>query len=66
MATLCHMEVFQNAEIDLSDMTITEVFPDGIEVHSLKDFLDRWDGVRGISLSIGFGTNMCGKRGDAT
>ena len=64
MAARCNMELFANAVIDLSDMTITEICTDNIQVHSLMDLLKRWDGIDGVTLTLTCRETIQGKRGD--
>lgn len=66
MAKQHYAEVFFNAKIDLSDMTITEIYDDAILVHSLTDLLNRWSGADGVTLALSRETTIQGKRGDAT
>ena len=63
MAVRYNGEVFANAVIDLSDMTITEIHSDGVQVHSLEDLLDRWDGLEGVTLTIERARAIHGKAG---
>ena len=53
MATTKMQEAFKNARFNVADNTITEVTKDDELVYSLKAFLDRWDGVEGVTISIG-------------
>lgn len=66
MAKQLEMEVFSNAKIDLSDMTITEINADSMQVHSLTDLLQRWSGLEGVTLTLTHRSKIYGKRGDAT
>lgn len=52
MAEAVRSESFENATIDLNDMTITEYGDDFVKCYSLYEFLQRWDGVVGVTLSI--------------
>lgn len=52
MATTSRSERFENAIIDLQDMTITEYGRDYAKSYSIPELLKRWDGVAGISLTI--------------
>lgn len=52
MATTLRSERFENATIDLKDMTITEYGRDYIRPYSLSELLNRWDGIVGITLTI--------------
>ena len=53
MAVNQRKEAFKNAKINVGDNTITEVTKDDELVYSLKTFLERWDGVEGVTISIG-------------
>jgi len=52
MAEEMKSESFQNAIIDTDDMTITEYGEDFVRCYSLIEFLKRWNGVVGVTLSI--------------
>lgn len=52
MAQMLKSESFVNAIIDTKDMTITEYGEEFVRSYSLTEFLKRWDGVVGITLSI--------------
>lgn len=52
MAEVAKSECYENAIIDLKDMTITEYGRDFSHCYSLHELLKRWDGVVGITLSI--------------
>lgn len=52
MAEAIRSESFENAIIDLEDMTITEYGDDFVKCYNLYELLKRWDGVVGITLSI--------------
>lgn len=43
---------FSNAQIDLRDMSISEIKKDSVVVTSLDDLLKEWDLVEGITLVI--------------
>ena len=52
MAKTLKSESFENAIINMGDMTITEYEDDSVRCYSLREFLKRWDGVVGVTLSI--------------
>jgi len=52
MADLTRNETFTNAIIDARDMTITEYNNDSVRCYSIRELLNRWDGVVGITLTI--------------
>ena len=52
MAKVLKSESFENAIINTRDMTITEFENDSVKCYSLKELLNRWDGVVGVTLSI--------------
>lgn len=52
MADFERRERFDNAVIDLSDMTITEYMDCDTKCYDLMNLLKRWDGVIGINLTI--------------
>ncbi len=52
MADFEQRERFDNAIIDLSDMTITEYTDFDTKCYDLMNLLKRWDGVVGINLTI--------------
>ena len=45
-------EQYKNAVLDLSDNTLTEFERDDVRVYSIEEILKRWDGIRGIVLTI--------------
>ena len=46
-------ETFKNATIDVEGNKVIEDTKDGVLVYSLEKFLARWDGVEGVTISIG-------------
>lgn len=52
MADFERRERFDNAIIDLSDMTVTEYTDCDTKCYDLMNLLKRWDGVVGINLTI--------------
>lgn len=52
MAKLSKSISLKNAEINVDDMTITEVTKDDEKTHSLKKILQDWNHISGISLTI--------------
>lgn len=52
MAKTTKIECFENAIIDVDDMTITEYKNDCINSYSILEILKRWNGVVGINVSI--------------
>lgn len=43
---------FKNATINKSDMTIVEYTKDDSFVYRIKDIIDEWDSVDGLSITI--------------
>lgn len=52
MATQERREEYFHATIDTSDMTVTEYTPDGARTYSIKEILNRWNGVSDIEIKI--------------
>lgn len=52
MASVVKSENFENATIDINDMTITEYGRDDTKSYSLLELLKRWDGIPNITLSV--------------
>ena len=52
MAKLSKSISLKNAEINVDDMTITEVTKDDEKTYFLKKILQDWNGISGISLTI--------------
>ena len=52
MASVVKSENFENATIDINDMTITEYGRDDTKSYSLFELLKRWDGIPNITLSV--------------
>jgi hypothetical protein len=52
LAESIQKEVFQNAVLDMQDLTITEYSRDGTKTYNLLDALDKWDGQFGITLTV--------------
>lgn len=52
MAKLSKSTTFKNATINLNDMTITEYNKDDCKTYNLRQLLEDWDKVEGISLTI--------------
>lgn len=52
MADTTKIECFENAIIDINDMTITEYKDDCINSYSISEILKRWNGVVGIKVLI--------------
>lgn len=52
MASVVKSESFENATIDINDMTITEYGRDDTKSYSLLELLKRWDGIPNITLSV--------------
>jgi hypothetical protein len=54
MAKRNSSESYKKAVIDTDARTITEYLPkEVVNVYSLDEFLSRWNGVKGVSISIG-------------
>ena len=52
MADFERRERFENAVIDMKDLTITEFTDNETRCYDLMSLLKRWDGVVGIPLTI--------------
>lgn len=52
MAIKKRITQFKNAEIDFDAMTITEVSKDNMETFDLREVLQSWNGISGITLMI--------------
>lgn len=52
MADFERRERFENAVIDMKDLTITEFTNSETRCYDLMSLLKRWDGVVGIALTI--------------
>lgn len=52
MADFERRERFENAVIDMKDLTITEFTDSETRCYDLMSLLKRWDGVVGIALTI--------------
>ena len=52
MAEMERCEHFEHAIIDCSDMTLTEYGKHGVRVYSLREILERWNGVVDVELTI--------------
>ena len=52
MATRERREEYLHATIDTSDMTVTEYTSDGTRTYSIREILDRWNGVSDIEIKI--------------
>ena len=52
MADFERRERFENAVIDMKDLTITEFTDSETRCYDLMSLLKRWDGVFGITLTI--------------
>lgn len=52
MADFERRERFENAVIDMKDLTITEFTDNETRCYDLMSLLKRWDGVVGITLTI--------------
>ena len=52
MADFERRERFENAVIDMKDLTITEFTDNETRCYDLMSLLNRWDGVVGITLTI--------------
>ena len=52
MADFERRERFDNAVIDMKDLTITEFTDSETRCYDLMSLLKRWDGVVGIALTI--------------
>lgn len=52
MAVQEKVEQFSHAVIDTSDMTLTEFKSGNTNIYSIKEILERWNGVVDIDLTI--------------
>lgn len=52
MAIRERREEYSRATIDTSDMTVTEYTHDGIRTYSIREILDRWNGIPDIEINI--------------
>lgn len=52
MAIRERREEYFHATIDTSDMTVTEYTHDGIRTYSIREILDRWNGIPDIEINI--------------
>lgn len=52
MALLERREEYSHATIDTSDMTVTEYTHDGAHTYSIREILDRWNGIPDIEIKI--------------
>lgn len=46
-------EAFKNAKIDVEEGVIVEMTKDGDLVYDLKSFLNRWNGIEGVTIQVG-------------
>ena len=52
MAIRERREKYSHATIDTSDMTVTEYTHDGARTYSIREILERWNGLPDIEISI--------------
>ena len=52
------MEEYSHAIIDTSDMTVTEYTHDGIRTYSIREILERWNGIPDIEINIRHKTDL--------
>lgn len=52
MAKISKTVSLKNATICMDDMTITEYMKDDTKTYDLKNLLNEWNGIDGISLTI--------------
>lgn len=52
MAIRERREEYSHATIDTSDMTMTEYTHDGARTYSIREILDRWNGIPDIEINI--------------
>ena len=64
MAKVVAQDKFQNAYLDLEAMEITEVKKDEEITYNLMGVLKKWNGVEGITLSIGRNKDVDGDEYD--
>lgn len=64
MAILERREEYSHATIDISDMTVTEYLHNGTRTYSIKEILDRWNGIPDIEINIRKKVDMPETRGE--
>lgn len=52
MAIRERREEYSHATIDTSDMTVTEYTHNGARTYSIREILERWNGLPDIEISI--------------
>ena len=52
MAIRERREEYSHAIIDTSDMTVTEYTHDGARTYSIREILERWNGIPDIEINI--------------
>lgn len=58
MAIRERREEYSHAIIDTSDMTVTEYAHDGIRTYSIREILERWNGIPDIEINIRHKTDL--------
>ena len=58
MAIRERREEYSHAIIDTSDMTVTEYTHDGARTYSIREILERWNGIPDIEIKIRHKTDL--------
>lgn len=58
MAERLVCDTYENAIIDMHDMTITEFNPDAVKTYDLRKVLAGWEGLPNVTLELRRTTNM--------
>ncbi len=58
MAKLNRGEKYTKATIDIANNKIYEIDKDGIREYSLSEFLQRWDNISDINISVGINEDL--------
>lgn len=58
MAIRERREEYSHAIIDTSDMTVTEYTHDGARTYSIREILERWNGIPDIEINIRHKTDL--------
>ena len=58
MAIRERCEEYSHAIIDTSDMTVTEYTHDSVRTYSIREILERWNGIPDIEINIRHKTDL--------
>ena len=58
MAILERREEYSHATIDVSDMTVTEYTSGGACTYSIREILERWNGIPEIEIKIWYRVDL--------